>query len=172
MHARSSHRRYGHRAWGKPRFSVILLSKVTLSLTTLFAQPCLTLIADTLVRESLDRPHNADPLGLLSGNGATTSSSLGVGPAIDAELEAIVYVLKVIGSRSPLVYRQAVLVDAARNAAVREHHHQQQEQGGSQQQQQGQSIANPTGSISPPVPPLQHQLGAPLQMISFTAGLA
>jgi hypothetical protein len=53
-----------------------------------------------------------------------------VGPAIDAELEAIVYVLKVLGSRSPLVYRQAVLVDAARNVAVRQH--QQQEQGGPQ----------------------------------------
>lgn len=76
--------------------------------------------------------------------------------------------LKVLGSRSPLVYRQAVLVEAARNAAARQH--QQQDQGGSQQQQQGRPIANAAGSISPPMPPLQQQLGAgPLQMISFTA---
>ena len=125
----------------------------------------------------------------MSGNAAPTTSSLGVGPAIDAELDAIVYVLKVLGTRSPLVYRQAVLVDAAHNAAVRQHQH--QEQGGPQQQQQGQSMANHAGSISPPLPPLQQQqqqqhqqqqqqqqqqLGAggvgPLQMISFTAGLA
>lgn len=103
-----------------------------------------------------------------------TASGLGVGPAIDAELEAIVYVLKVLGSRSPLVYRQAVLVEAARNAAVQQH--QQQEQGGPQQQQQGQPIASHAGSISPPVLPLQQQLGAAgvgqIQMISFTAGMA
>jgi hypothetical protein len=102
-----------------------------------------------------------------------TSSGLGVGSAIDAELDAIVYVLKVIGSRSPLVYRQAVLVDAARNAAVRQH---QQDQGVQQQQQQGQPMVNTNGSISPPMPPLQQQLGAAgvgqLQMISFAAGLA
>lgn len=111
---------------------------------------------------------------MLSGNGAATGSGLGVGPAIDAELDAIVYVLKVLGSRSPLVYRQAVLVEAARDAAMRQH--QQQEQGGVQQQQQGQPIPNHAGSISPPIPPLQQQLGAAgvgqLQMISFTAGMA
>ena len=88
--------------------------------------------------------------------------------------------LKVLGSRSPLVYRQAVLVDSARNAALRQHHQQEQQQGGpqhqqqqqQQQQQQGQSMTHPAGSISPPLPPLQQQLGGPLQMISFSAGLA
>jgi hypothetical protein len=59
--------------------------------------PCLTLIADVLIREAIH------------GGGSVMEG-------IEPELEAVVFFLKAIGAKSPLVSRQAALVNAAKEA--------------------------------------------------------
>ncbi|KAG8801136.1 hypothetical protein FRC16_001195, partial [Serendipita sp. 398] len=64
--------------------------------------PCLTLIADVLIREG--------NRGLSGGGGGMMIES------IEPELEAVLFALRMIGAGSPLVRRQAALVVAARDA--------------------------------------------------------
>lgn len=59
--------------------------------------PCLTLIADVLIREAIH-------------GGANIMES------IEPELEAVLFVLKAMGANSPLISREAALVSAARDA--------------------------------------------------------
>lgn len=71
--------------------------------------PCLTLIADVLLREA-NHATAATPLGLGGGSGTMEN--------VEPELEAVLFVLKAIATNSPLVQRQAALVVAARNVLV------------------------------------------------------
>lgn len=66
--------------------------------------PCLTLLADVLIREAV------------RGGPAAMNS-------LEPELEAVIFVLKAVGSQSPFVSRQAALVGAARDALAARHEH-------------------------------------------------
>jgi hypothetical protein len=78
--------------------------------------PCLTLLADVLVREAV-------------------RGGPGVMEGLEPELEAIIFVLKAVGSHSPFVSRQAALVGAAKDVlSARLDHGPEQEQRHSQHQ--------------------------------------
>lgn len=64
--------------------------------------PCLTLIADVLIREAVR-------------GGPTSMNNL------EPELEAVIFVLKAVASYSPFVSRQAALVGAAKDALLARH---------------------------------------------------
>lgn len=71
--------------------------------------PCLTLIADVLIREAIH------------GGGSVMEG-------IEPELEAVMFFLKAIGAKSPLVSRQAALVNAAKEAVDTRQTQDQQQQ--------------------------------------------
>jgi len=71
--------------------------------------PCLTLIADVLIREAI------------RGGGSVMEG-------IEPELEAVLFFLKAIGAKSPLISRQSALVNAAKEAVDTRQTQDQQQQ--------------------------------------------
>jgi hypothetical protein len=101
--------------------------------------PCLTLLADVLVREAVR-------------GGPEVVESL------EPELEAVIFVLKAVGSHSPFVSRQATLVGAAKDSLSALHDH-GPEQGRRHAQHQIQ-VPTVLSMTLPPTPMLPFGTGA------------
>jgi hypothetical protein len=96
--------------------------------------PCLTLLADVLVREAV-------------------RGGPGVVGSLEPELEAVIFVLKAVGSHSPFVSRQAALVGAAKDSLSALHDHRlEQGQRHSQHQVQVPTVLSMTLPSTPMLP--------------------
>lgn len=85
--------------------------------------PCLTLIADVLIREALrGEIYHSNHNGNGANNGGVVNSGGSLIESIEPELEAVLFMLRAIGAKSPLVQRQAALVSAAKDAAFAQVH--------------------------------------------------
>ena len=98
--------------------------------------PSLTLLADVLIREAI----RGGPVAMEN---------------VEPELEAILFVLKAVGSHSPFVSRQAALVEAARDALTAHH-----ERGPDQGQRHPIQVPTVLSMTLPPTPMLPFGTGA------------
>jgi hypothetical protein len=84
--------------------------------------PCLTLIADVLIREALRGEIYHSNNGNGANNGGVVNPGGSLIESIEPELDAVLFMLQAIGTKSPLIQRQAALVSAAKDAAFAQVH--------------------------------------------------